>query len=59
MVVGDMPLGRHGFNMLYYGNELPDNKCGFLLWEPNEGFECSGDAFEIVENGYTPKQVLI
>ena len=52
LVIGDMPLGRHGFNMLYTGAE-------FLLWEPNGGFECSGQAFPIGEFGYKPKLVLI
>ena len=52
MVIGDMPQGRHGFNMLYYGDS-------FLLWEPNEGFPFSGSPFEIGDFGYFPRFVLI
>ncbi len=52
MVIGDMPQGRHGFNMLFYGD-------GFMLWEPNAGFDWSGQPFEIGENGYKPDDVLI
>jgi len=52
MVIGDVPQGRHGFNMFYTGD-------GFLLWEPNDGFPFSGSAFEIGEFGYSPELVLI
>jgi hypothetical protein len=52
MIIGDIPQGRHAFNMLYYGD-------GFMLWEPNEGFAWSGEPFEIGENGYVPDLVLI
>jgi len=52
MVIGNIPQGRHGFNILYYGD-------GFMLWEPNEGFDWSGEPFEIGENGYVPDLVLI
>ena len=52
MVIGDTPLGRHGFNILYTGSE-------FLLFEPNDGFECSGQAFPIGEFGYIPDLILI
>ena len=52
MVIGDTLLGRHGFNILYTGSE-------FLLFEPNEGFECSGQAFPIGEFGYIPDLILI
>lgn len=51
-VIGDIPTGRHAFNILYYGE-------GFMLWEPNDGFPCSGEAFEIGENGYQPELILI
>lgn len=52
MVIGDIPQGRHGFNIFYYGD-------GFMLWEPNEGFPWSGEPFEIGENGYIPDLVLL
>ena len=52
MVIGDIPQGRHGFNMLYHGD-------GFMLWEPNEGFPFSGSSFEVSEHGYHPDVVLI
>lgn len=56
MVIGDMPQGRHGFNLFAY-YDAGDIK--FMLWEPNEGFEWSGQPFEIGENGYQPELVLI
>jgi len=52
LVIGNTELGRHGFNIFYHGN-------GFLLWEPNEGFDFSGSAFEIGEYSYQPEIVLI
>jgi len=57
MVIGDTPLGRHGWNIFYHGD-------GFMLWEPNEGFpakikDFSGSAFEIGEYGYKPDLILI
>ena len=52
MIIGDIPQGRHAFNMLYHGD-------GFMLWEPNEGFSWSGEPFEISENGYVPDLVLL
>lgn len=52
MVIGDVPQGRHGFNMFYTGEN-------FLLFEPNEGFPFSGSAFEIGEYNYQPKLVLV
>ena len=53
LVIGDMPQGRHGFNILYDGGE-------FLLFEPNAGFGYGG-AFPInyPEYGYRPDQVVI
>lgn len=52
MVIGDMPQGRHAFNMFYTGE-------GFLLFEPNDGFLFSGSAFEIGEFGYQPELILL
>lgn len=52
LVIGDTPQGRHGFNMLYYGD-------GFMLWEPNDGFPFSGSVFEIGEYGYKPDLILV
>jgi hypothetical protein len=51
VVTGPTPLGYHAWNMLYYGE-------GFMLWEPNDGFEFSGGLFEIGEYGYKPGKVL-
>jgi len=51
-VIGNMPQGRHAFNVLYHGD-------GFLLWEPNEGFPFSGSTFEIGDFGYQPEWVLM
>ena len=48
---GDMPLGRHGFNSFYTGD-------GFLLFEPNEGFN-DDPVFGISDNGYQPISVLL
>lgn len=52
LCIGDMPLGLHGFNIFFHGD-------GFLLWEPNEGYDFSGSAFEIGEYGYQPRYVLL
>jgi len=51
-VIGHTPQGRHGFNMLYYGD-------GFMLWEPNAGYDWSGQPFDIGDNGYIPDDILI
>ena len=53
LVIGDMPLGRHGFNIFYCGADI------FMLFEPNEDFGYEGEAFEIGEHGYQPDEVLI
>jgi len=52
MVIGDIPSGRHAFNMLFHGD-------GFMLWEPNAGFPYAGIPFEIGENGYILDQVIV
>lgn len=52
LVIGDIPQGRHGFNLFYHGD-------GFMLWEPNDGFPFSGSAFEIGEYGYQPELVVV
>ena len=52
LCLGNSPQGFHGFNIFYFGE-------GFMLWEPNGGFELSGSAFEVGEEGYLPKYVLL
>lgn len=52
MVIGDIPQGRHGFDIFFHGD-------GFMLWEPNDNFSFSGSAFGIGEYGYQPELVLI
>ena len=52
LVIGNIPQGRHAFNMLYTGSE-------FLLWEPNAGFEYGVHPFPIGEFGYVPDEVLL
>jgi len=52
LVIGDIPLGRHGFNIFFHGD-------GFMLWETNDGFSYAGTPFEIGEYGYHPDIVLI
>lgn len=52
LAIGDIPEGRHGFNIFYTGE-------GFMLWEPNDGFPFSGSEFEIGEYGYKPDLALI
>ena len=52
MVIGDIPEGRHAFNIFYHGD-------GFMLWEPNEGFPFSGSPFDLGEYDYHPEMVLI
>lgn len=49
---GDMPLGAHGFNTHWVGD-------GFLIFEPNAGFQYDSPVFEWGENGYQPKAVLL
>ena len=51
VVVGDIPLGRHAFNILFHGD-------GFKLFEPNAGFGYGG-LFEIGDYGYKPDWVII
>lgn len=52
-VVGDIPVGRHGFNMYRDQN-------GWHLLEPNPGFMYGNlQCFEIGENGYKPDEVLL
>jgi len=50
-VIGDIPQGRHGFNMFFHGD-------GFMLHEPNAGFGWGG-YFEIGDNGYRPELVIV
>lgn len=57
MCIGDMPQGKHGFNILFYGDKMGIE--GVMLWEPNAGFPHSGEAFEIGKYGYKPEVVLI
>ena len=52
VVIGDIPQGRHAFNMLFHGD-------GFMLWEPNAGFSYAGTPFEIGENGYIVDKVIM
>ncbi len=52
MTIGDIPLGRHGFNVFYCGED------DFMIFEPNAGFGFAG-AFEIGDNEYKPDMVLI
>jgi len=52
MVIGNIPQGRHAFNIIYLGDT-------FLFWEPNEGFSWSGQPFPLGENGYTADLVLM
>ncbi len=51
MVIGTTPLGRHSFNMFFYGD-------GFMLFEPNAGFGY-GSMFELGDNKYDPVEALI
>jgi len=51
---GGTPLGAHGFNSLWTGEE-------FLLFEPNMGFLAQFDflIFDWGSNGYNPSHVLL
>ena len=51
LVIGNMPLGRHGFNIFYWGG-------GFMLHEPNSGYGYGG-YFPIGEHGYIADLVVI
>ena len=52
VAIGNTPLGRHGFNIFYYGG-------GFMLFEPNDSFRFAGEAFEIGGHEYKPQLVLL
>lgn len=52
VAIGETPLGRHGFNIFYYGDS-------FMLFEPNDSFRFAGEAFEIGEHEYKPQLVLL
>ena len=56
LAIGDMPQGRHGFNIFPY---YDSGDVGFMLWEPNDGFQFSGSAFEVGEYKYFPESALI
>ena len=47
----------HGFNI--FPVHISDTETDLMLFEPNEGYEWSGQGFNIGENGYTPKMVFI
>jgi len=49
---GSSPLGQHGFNTFWTGDD-------FFLFEPNAGFQFESPYFEWGEYGYLPKYVLL
>jgi len=51
-VIGDIPEGRHAFNMIYDGVD-------WLIFEANIGFGLGGQAFPIGAEGYRPELVLV
>jgi len=51
-VIGDIPEGRHSFNLIYTGVD-------WLVFEPNIGFGLAGQAFPIGNEGYKPELVLV
>jgi hypothetical protein len=53
LVIGDMPLGKHGFCITL------DTEKNIWLLENNAGFPYAGKWFKISENGYIPQLVLI
>lgn len=57
LCIGRIPQGMHGFDIFPYGNERGIE--GFMLFEPNDGFEWAGNAFDIGENGYQPLYVFL
>ena len=52
LVIGNHPLGRHGWNILVTPDDL-------WMFEPNDGFPESGQIFSIGGFGYDPERVLI
>jgi len=56
LCLGNIPAGYHGFNIFPFGKGRID---GMKLWEPNAGFEYSGEPFGIGHYGYLPELVLI
>lgn len=57
LCIGETPFGYHGFNLLFFGNEWGLE--GIMLWEPNDGFDHSGEFFKLGEYGYKPDLVLL
>ena len=51
-IIGDIPQGRHAFNLIYTGTD-------WLVFEANAGFGYGGQAFPIGAEGYLPEMVLI
>ena len=49
-IIGDVPQGRHGFNLFYSEN-------GLFLWEPQWVNE--GEPFRIGDRGYLPMYALV
>lgn len=56
LCIGDIPQGKHGFNLFPYGDG--EGIEGIMLFEPNEGYKWSG-ILEMGEKGYQPELVLI
>ena len=57
LFLGDSPLGYHGFlGMPVIEDGVPTR---ILLFEPQDGFEFSGQLFDPGQFGYVPKRVLL
>jgi hypothetical protein len=50
MAIGNVPGGRHGFNVFYTDN-------GWWIYEPQPGYGLG--YFPLGENGYIPELILI
>ena len=50
MVIGEMPLGRHGFNLFF-------DREHYWLWEPQSVTD--GEPFRLGDRGYNPLYILI
>ena len=48
---------KHAFNIFPYGNQYEIE--GFMLFEPNGGYEVSGQGFPLGEAGYLAQYVLL
>ena len=52
---GNIPLGRHAFNLVIIHRPHGEYQRDYMLFENNSGFPFAGKLFKFGENGYVPK----